>query len=42
MTACQKGLDLLDLDARVKPSLLYNQGLALEGGGDKKTREGFL
>jgi len=34
MAACQKGLDLPDLDAKVKPLLLYNQGLALEGGGD--------
>jgi hypothetical protein len=34
MAACQKGLDLPDLDAKVKPLLLYNEGLALERGGD--------
>jgi DNA-binding protein Fis len=35
MAACQRGLDLPDLDAKAKPALLYNQGLALEGVGDK-------
>jgi hypothetical protein len=41
MAACQRGLDLPDLDAKVKPSLLYNQGLALEGGADKTSAKGY-
>jgi len=41
MAACQKGLDLPDLDGKVKPSLLYNQGLAFEGGVDKTSAQGY-
>jgi hypothetical protein len=41
MAACQRGLDLPGLDPKAKASLLYNEGLAFEGGGDKDAAKGL-
>jgi hypothetical protein len=35
MAACQKGLDLPDLDGQAKPALIYNEGVVAEAVGDK-------
>ena len=41
MAACQKGLDLPDLDGTAKPALIYNQGVIAEGAGDKAGARAF-
>jgi hypothetical protein len=42
LAACEKGLDLPDLDPKAKAALVYNQGLAHEGGGDRATAKSLF
>jgi hypothetical protein len=37
LAACDRGLDLPDLDPKAKSALVYNKGLAFEGAGDRFT-----
>jgi hypothetical protein len=42
VAACQKALALPDLDQKAKGALLYNDGLAYEGGHDKLDAKGLF
>jgi hypothetical protein len=42
LAACNKGLDLPDLDPKAKGALVYNKGLAFEGAGDRSTAKSLF